>query len=42
MIVCIIAGGALILGIWFIRSNTVEGWEDETGFHFGHNPKDDV
>lgn len=42
MIVYIIAGGALIAGIWFLYSHTVEGWEDEAGFHYGHNPKDDA
>jgi len=42
MIVYIIAGLALIGGLYFLYINTVEGWEDEDGFHPGRNPNQDL
>jgi len=41
MIVYIIAGLALIGGLYFLYINTVEGWEDSDGFHPGRNPNED-
>jgi len=42
MIVFIIAALALIAGIVFLYINTVEGWEDDDGFHAGRKPDQDL
>jgi len=42
MIVFIIAVLALIAGIVFLYVNTVEGWQDQDGFHYGKKPDEDL
>jgi len=42
MIVYIIAGLALIGGLYTLYINTVEGWEDSDGFHAGRKPDEDL
>lgn len=40
MIVYIIAAIALIAGLLYIYTQTADGWEDESGFHYGIKPQD--
>jgi len=42
MIVFIIAVAAMMGGLYTLYINTVEGWEDDDGFHAGRKPDQDL